>query len=112
MTVLLVALGAAIGAPIRFLAGQRWDSTWPLGTFIVNVLGSFSLGVCSGWSLEGGSMALLGVGFCGGLTTYSAFAVHTTDLVANPTTRLGGFGYAVGTILVSVLACWMGFSLT
>ena len=79
MTVLLVALGAAVGAPLRFVTAHLLDGRLPWGTMLVNVAGSFVLGGVSGLALGPEGAALLGTGFCGALTTYSAFAVQTHD---------------------------------
>lgn len=103
MTWLLVALGAALGAPLRFAWAQLLDDEWPVGTLLVNALGSFLLGLCSVLALSGQAMALVGTGFCGGLTTYSAFAVQTHERGR----RLGS-AYAVATLLLSLLACALG----
>src|SRR5205814_10184345 len=81
MTVLLVVLGAAVGAPLRYLADRaiqaRDDSVFPWGTFTVNVAGSFILGVlvrgASVHAVPGSLVSLLGTGLCGALTTYSTF---------------------------------------
>ena len=92
MNLLLVAVGAAVGAPLRFLVdkhmvarlllGARIDSPLPWGTFCVNVLGSFLLGLLS--SVGNHTIALLvGVGFCGAFTTYSTFAAETTALAGS-----------------------------
>jgi CrcB protein len=89
MTWLLVALGAAVGAPIRYLVDHavrsRQDGPFPWGTLLVNVVGSLALGLLIGASAEGaGSVeltALLGTGFCGALTTYSTFSYETLRLV-------------------------------
>jgi CrcB protein len=92
MNVLLVALGAAVGAPLRFLVdkhmvtrlllGTRIETPLPWGTFTVNVLGSFLLGLLSG--VGNHTIALLvGVGFCGAFTTYSTFAAETTALASS-----------------------------
>ncbi len=102
MTVLLVALGAAVGAPLRYVVQHRLDGLWPTGTLVINVAGSFLLGLLVAASVSGNALALLGTGFCGGLTTYSGFAVRTTDLVADPKTRLMGWTYAAVTIVVSL----------
>lgn len=72
MTLLLVALGAAVGAPARFafalwIPGRR-------ATLIVNVLGSALLGLLVDASAS--TVALLGTGFCGAFTTFSTFAVE------------------------------------
>lgn len=106
MTPLLVAAGAAVGAPLRFLVGRRYDATLPWGTFLVNVLGSFLLGLISALSLGQNAAALLGIGFCGGFTTYSALAVQSHE--RGP--RLGA-AYAVTTVAVSLAACALGFAL-
>ena len=104
MNILLVALGAAVGAPLRFLVdkhmvarlllGARIESppdrgggvgpysALPWGTFAVNIHGSFLLGLLTG--IGNHTIALLvGVGFCGAFTTYSTFAAETTALAAS-----------------------------
>jgi CrcB protein len=105
VTALLVAAGAFVGAPLRFLVAARFDADrFPFGTLGVNVVGSFVLGLLSGAAVDGHAMALLGVGFCGGFTTYSSFAVQTHRLGG-----LRGAAYAVVTIGVSLAACAVGF---
>jgi len=92
MNVLLVVIGAAVGAPLRFLIDKhmvarlllstRIDSPLPWGTFAVNVSGSFILGLLTG--VDNHTIALLaGVGFCGAFTTYSTFAAETTALASS-----------------------------
>ena len=89
MTLLLVALGAAVGAPLRYLVDRavqrRHDSVFPWGTFAVNVTGSFLLGVlvrgASAGAVPGSLVALLGTGLCGALTTYSTFGYETVRLL-------------------------------
>lgn len=107
MTAVLVALGAAVGAPLRYLAGHLLDGWLPWGTLAVNVTGSFLLGVLSGLALDGHALALLGVGFCGALTTYSSFVVQAVD--RGP--RLGA-AYVAVTMPVALAACAMGYLLT
>ncbi|MBV9831992.1 MAG: CrcB family protein [Marmoricola sp.] len=94
MTVLLVALGAAVGAPVRFVCGRWLDRRLHWGTLAVNLAGSAVLGALVGGGVSGHAMALLGTGFCGGLTTYSSFAVQTVDA---PPRR--GAAYVVVTIV-------------
>ena len=106
MTWLLVAAGAAVGAPLRYVAGHLLDGRLPRGTILVNWVGSFLLGWFSGLGLSGAALALLGVGFCGGLTTYSAFAVHTHDRGLH----LGGVNVVV-TLVPALGLCWLGFVL-
>ena len=103
MTPLLVALGAAVGAPLRYLVGHFLDRRWPWGTLIVNLAGSLLLGGLVGGAVDGHWLALLGTGFCGGLTTYSAFAVQTVH-----GGRRRGTAYAVTTITGCLAAATLG----
>ena len=104
MTVLLVAAGAAVGAPLRYVAAHLLDGRLHWGTILVNVIGSFLLGLFSGMALSGDATALLGTGFCGALTTYSAFAVHVHDL--GP--RKGAATVAL-TVVPALALCFLGF---
>ena len=105
MTPLLVALGAALGAVLRFAASRRIDrEEFPHGTFAVNVIGSFVLGALAGAGVTGDGLSLLGVGFCGGLTTYSSFAVQ-----AHERGPRRGTAYVVLTLGVALAACALGF---
>lgn len=105
--VVWVALGAALGAPLRYAASRHLDGAIPSGTLLVNVLGSLLLGLAVGWSLGGSAEALVAVGFCGGLTTYSSFAVQTRDL-DRPLSLL----YAALTVVLGLGACTLGLLLT
>lgn len=79
MTLLYVALGASLGAPLRYVLGHYFDEGLPVGTVAANVVGSFLFGWFSALALSGSAQAFLGTGFCGALTTYSAFVVQTHD---------------------------------
>jgi CrcB protein len=105
VTPLLVAIGAALGATLRFHVAHRLDGRFPRGTLLVNVAGSFVLGLLVGTAVSADALALLGTGFCGGLTTYSAFAVQTRD---RPSTRRGAT-YAALTLGLALGACALGF---
>ena len=107
---LLVALGAAVGAPVRYAVGHRLDRDLPhrlpWGTLLVNLVGSLVLGTLVGAAVDGHAMALLGVGFCGGLTTYSSFA--------GPAVAAGGrrgAAYAVLSVGGCLLCATLGLSL-
>jgi CrcB protein len=103
MTVLLVALGAAVGAPLRYLTDRavrsRVGSGFPWGTFTVNITGSLLLGFLLGLPVDRAVTALLGTGFCGALTTYSTFGWETLALA-----RAGARLHAVANVLLSVFA--------
>jgi len=103
MTPLLVALGAAVGAPLRYLLGHFLDRELPYGTLIANYVASFLLGLFAALSLTGHELALLGTGFCGGLSTYSAFAVKAEEH--------RHVLYVLATLLGSVGLCALGFAL-
>ncbi|USX48410.1 fluoride efflux transporter CrcB [Lentzea sp. HUAS12] len=81
MILLAVFLGAALGAPCRYLVDRfvqsRHSLDFPFGTLVVNVVGCLVIGFVVGTSW----MPLLGVGFCGGLTTYSTFSYETVKLL-------------------------------
>jgi CrcB protein len=87
LAVLLVALGAAVGAPLRFLVERRLAGAYPWGTFVVNVVGSAVLGglvAASGTSSSTPVVALVGTGFCGALTTFGGYAAQVLDLAVAP----------------------------
>ncbi len=106
MSWLLVALGAAVGAPLRYVAGVLLDGRLPWGTIAVNWAGTFLLGWFSALGLSGDALALLGTGFCGALTTYSTFVVQTVDRGA----RLGTLT-VLATVVPALLLCAVGFAL-
>jgi CrcB protein len=101
--VLLVALGAAVGAPARYLTDRavqrRLGTGFPWGTLTVNVAGSLLLGFLAGLPASPAWTALLGTGFCGALTTYSTFSWETLSLA-----RAGARRRAAAYVLLSVTA--------
>lgn len=107
MTVLLVMLGGAVGATLRYLIDtqvrSRQRSRFPWSTLMVNLLGSVVLGVLTGLTLpaaaESATHAALGVGLCGALTTFSTFGYETVRLFLD-----GARGAAVGNVVVTTVA--------
>lgn len=118
MTVVLVLLGGAIGAPLRYLADQlvssRHDSVFPWGTFAVNVVGSLVLGMVAAGVATAGlapwSLVLVGTGVCGALTTFSTFGYETVRLVEDGALLVAGAN-ALGSLALGVAACAAGWSL-
>lgn len=105
MTALLVALGAAVGAPLRYALSRR-DGVFPVGMLAVNVVGSGLFGAFAAMSLGGEWWALLGTGFCGGFTSFSSFAVQSVTRPARVATA-----YVAATTVLSVGACALGWLL-
>ncbi|MDP4013003.1 MAG: CrcB family protein [Candidatus Nanopelagicales bacterium] len=114
LEILLVIVGGAVGAPSRFLV-DRWVQKHlvahhpqyiPLGTLVVNVLGSAALGAVIA---EGGAVltTLAGVGFCGAFTTFSTFAAQTDESV-----REGRPITAAVNVVASVVLCVAAFAIT
>jgi CrcB protein len=115
---LAVALGAVVGAPLRYhldrLVQNRLDSVFPWGTLLVNVLGCLVLGFLWSGSQSGAlgpsSYALLGTGFCGAFTTYSTFSFETLRLAESGAFRAAAVN--VGASLGAGLgAALLGFAL-
>ncbi|MEV7235328.1 fluoride efflux transporter CrcB [Streptomyces sp. NBC_00873] len=107
MTWLLVIVGAAIGAPLRYLTDRavqaRHDTVFPWGTFAVNVAGSLLLGLLTGAVAAGAASSqvqlFVGTGLCGALTTYSTFGYETLRLAED-----GAKFYAAANVVASVVA--------
>jgi CrcB protein len=105
----LVGLGGGAGAVARFAVGRLLaNPEFPWHTLGINAAGSFALGVLAvacrdrpGWYL------LLGVGVCGGFTTFSTFSVEALDLLAK--NRPGAAaGYVLGSVVAALAGAWVG----
>ena len=118
MIVLAVLAGGMIGAPARYLADRliqaRHDNVFPWGTFAVNMAGSAVLGFVLGaqrhLGLPPAVFALVGTGFCGGLTTFSTFGYETLRLLEDGAVGEAGTN-VLGSLAVGVLLAWLGFRL-
>jgi CrcB protein len=118
MTLLLVMMGAAIGAPSRWLLDQKiqgaHDSAFPWGTLTINVTGSLLLGIILGTVEVGPGTAQLaaiaGTGFCGGFTTFSTFGLETIRLAEQGSTLEATLNIAAS-LLAGLLAAFAGWEL-
>jgi CrcB protein len=115
---LLLALGGALGTVARYslngwvlnLAG----STFPWGTLVINVSGSFAIGFFATLTEPGGrvyaspaSRQFFMVGICGGFTTFSAFSLQTLELARTDEWFKAG-AYIVLSVVCSLVAVWLG----
>ena len=116
---LLVFLGGGLGSALRYLvasAMNQYSKILPFGTFTVNIIGCLLIGMILGYTqrentLTSNQTLLLATGFCGGFTTFSAFANENLELIKNG--EIFNFSvYTIGSILVGVLAVFIGFYLT
>lgn len=85
---LIVGLGGALGAVMRYLIGLmpfNPDNGFPIKTFIINVLGAFVIGIVAALAAKNAMnpklVLFLKVGICGGFTTFSSFALETDQLL-------------------------------
>jgi len=116
--IVLLTIGGAAGTNARYLlthwiAAQNWTTYFPLATFLINISGSLLLGLCvvpfkdrfPGWYI------LLGVGFCGGYTTFSTFALETVTLFRREPAQPGlALLNVVASVVVSCVVTWLAVS--
>lgn len=114
-----VAAGSAVGGALRFVLGgiiQRWTGgTFPSGTLLINITGSFLLGFLIRYALESQAItpevrALLTTGFCGGYTTFSTFSYETAGMIENGDYHRAVL-YVVLSLVVSLIGTFLGFAL-
>lgn len=112
----LVALGGALGSVCRFLVGpaiqRAFGFSFPFGTLFINIVGSFILGVVAEIAIEGGPLspngrAFIGIGFCGGFTTFSAFSLETVALFEGGQVGRAS-AYVMASVVLSVTAALLG----
>jgi CrcB protein len=114
-SILLVFLGGGVGSTVRFLISRNFNSYFQsffLGTFLVNSIGCLLFGLFIGLSFRGNYLTdqqtlLLTTGFCGGFTTFSAFAFEKYELLNNGA-YLQFLLYFTSSILIGVLAVALG----
>lgn len=111
----MVALGAALGAPARFLVDlalkRRFGEDFPWGTLLVNAVGSLFLGALTALPLSSEAAAFLGTGLCGALTTYSTFA-HESVQLTRAKARGRALSYVLASLCLGLGSAWLGLTVT
>jgi CrcB protein len=118
--IVLVAVGGALGSIARYLL-SGWalhhtiDWRFPLGTFLVNILGCLAVGILGGLVVKHDFFSpearlLLFTGIAGGFTTLSAFGLETFHLLRRSELLVAG-GYVVSSVVIGLAVLWAGFAL-
>jgi CrcB protein len=118
VSALLVVVGGAVGAPLRYVTDlvvqSVHDTVFPWGTFTVNVAGSLVLGGVGGAVAAGAPawlLTLFGTGLCGALTTFSTFGFETVRLIEDGAVLEAAVN-SLTSLLVGLVACMGAFALT
>ena len=115
---ILVFLGGGLGSGLRYLVAitmNQYSKVLPFGTFTVNMLGCLLIGLVLGYAqkentLTSNQTLLLATGFCGGFTTFSAFASENLELIRNG--ELFNFSiYAIGSLFLGIVSILIGYLL-
>ena len=113
---LVVLTGAGLGGLARYLAGtwimEKYAGRFPLGTFVINITGSFLIGVLmtlltERWQPHPNWRLFLVVGVLGGYTTFSSFEYETYQMVRDGARWLGLF-YVAGSVVLGYFGVWLG----
>jgi len=112
---LLVFFGGGLGSGLRYLvsiAMNQYSKVLPFGTFTVNILGCLLIGLILGYAQKDNTLTsnqtlLLVTGFCGGFTTFSAFANENFELIKNG--EIFNFSvYSISSIVIGIVAVFVG----
>ena len=117
-SIVLVAFGGAIGSVARYLLSawtlhQTIGWRFPLGTFLVNVIGCLAIGILGGLVVKhdvfpAETRLFLFTGLLGGFTTFSAFGLDTFYLLRRQEVLVAG-GYVLASVVAGILVLWLGF---
>jgi CrcB protein len=116
MNIIAIAVGAAIGANLRYSlsiwAAQRWGASFPYGTLIVNVIGSFAIGVVlvlatTRLNLSDPARLLIVTGLLGGFTTFSSLSFETYSLITNGSWLAAGI-YVISSFGLGIAGVFLG----
>jgi len=112
---LIVGAGGAIGSMLRYAGNVLYNNrSFPVTTLLINIIGSFIIGLAIGYSLKNQSSVnwklFLATGICGGFTTFSAFSFENLVLLQNGkifTCLL----YILSSVVLGITAAWLGYKI-
>jgi fluoride exporter len=118
VTYLVISIGAVLGANVRYLLGgwvlERMGTEFPYGTLLINVSGSFVIGLVYALIERHGApdwvRPLVMVGFLGAYTTFSTFSLDTLALAERGAWVAAG-AYIIASVVASLAAVWAGVTL-
>ena len=109
----LVGVGGVFGGLCRFglgrLISRKSVGAFPVGTFLVNISGAVLMGILTGLGVAGNGYLLLGDGFLGAYTTFSAFTYEGVHLFGN-NEKVNAFAYILGTLLLGIICYTAGYA--
>ena len=111
---LVVFIGGGFGSVLRYLIGKLFHNllgAFPIGTMTVNIVGSLLIGILFGLGLKNGGLSetqslLLVTGFCGGFTTFSAFAMENQIFLKSGDVQF--ISYTLGSVILGIAAVVLG----
>ena len=119
MTYLAISIGAVLGANFRYLLGgwisDRWGTSFPVGTFVINVTGSFVIGIVLTLVTERLAAPtwvrpMIAIGFLGSYTTFSTFSYETLALARDGAWLMAGLNVLLS-VAASLVGVYLGTSL-
>ena len=116
---ILVGTGGFLGSILRYASNQMmqkfFETTHPIGTFTVNIVGSLIIGIVLGLFQKGDILSgnwkmFLAVGFCGGFTTFSSFALENLEMLQASQFFISAI-YIGGSLIFGLAAVYLGFNI-
>jgi len=114
---LLVGIGGALGSMARYgsgvLVGRLWTASFPLGTMLINIVGSLAMGLFIGFlarttpAWQADARLFVAVGIFGGFTTFSSFSLDTIAMIERGEV-LPALVYVVGSVAIGIAALYVG----